>query len=170
MRIDDLFAGAHIDAPELFGADSPLSNPSLLVGAQLTRLEVDVLAGTVGVLFELRQVPALAGNTALLRVWGAAQQDWIRTSAVDRFTAWSLTGMAAERSDSGFHLVARFSPAGTLRILGESADLALLDAEPSPHAPAVPSDLTELLRFGIADGASTCRPIAVARSHISHGV
>lgn len=169
MRMNDLLAGAPADAQRLADDHDPLRRPRLLRGAQLTRIVDDVLSGTVGVLFELRQAPRLTGNTALLRVAGVSRQQWTRTAQADEFTAWSLTEATIHQSAEEFRFLARFSPAGALQLAGDSAELILLDALPAPLPVGGPQDLRQLLRFGIADETSECAPLAVARSRPTPG-
>ncbi|MDQ0726548.1 hypothetical protein [Microbacterium sp. W4I20] len=165
MKVNDVLAGVPIDAPELPDAANPFRHTELLVGAQVTRILVDVLAGSVGVLFELRQAPHLNANTGLLRVHGVAQQNWICTSAANEFTAWSITGATVHQRPAEFQISAQCLPAGALRIVGTSADFTLLDAAAASTAP--PDDQADgrgLLRFGVADENTPCAVVGIARS------
>lgn len=165
MRVNDVLAGAPIRAPDLPEEENPFRNTDLLVNAQLTRILVDVLAGTVGILFELRQAERLRANTALLRVSGVAQQNWICTTMANEFTAWSVTGATVYDRAGQFQFVAQCLPAGTLRVVGASAEFILLNAAAIASAPPVDlADPRELIRFGVADENTECEPVGVARS------
>ncbi|WP_046013703.1 hypothetical protein [Microbacterium sp. SA39] len=163
--MNDVLAGAPFQAPELTEAENPFRHTEVFDGAQVTRILVDVLAGTVGVLLELRQAEQLPANTALLRVTGVAQQNWICTAMADEFTAWSITGVVVHQRPGEFQLVAQCLPAGALRVVGASAEFILLDAAALAAAPPdYRADARELIRFGVADENTECRLVGVAHS------
>ena len=165
MKVNDLLIGAPCALPTLPDGENPFVNADALVDAQITRLVVDVLGGTVGVLLELRQSSRLRGNTALLRVTGVAQQNWICTRPANAFTAWSITGARVHQGEGEFHLVIDCLPVGTLRIVGAAADFALLEAASLGVAPPdYQSDPQALIRFGVADESTDVTPIGLARS------
>lgn len=165
MRVNDVLAVIPSEAPQLPEAENPFRHTELFEDAQVTRITVDVLAGTVGVLLELRQAERLPANTALLRVTGVAQQNWICTAMADEFTAWSITGAVVHQRPGEFQFVAQCLPAGALRIVGASAEFILLDAVALADAPPdYHADARELIRFGVANESTECRLIGVARS------
>jgi hypothetical protein len=165
MRVNDVLIGIPFEAPELPEVNNPFQHSELFDDAQVTRILVDVMAGTVGVLLELRQAEHLPGNTALLRVTGVAQQNWICTAMADELTAWSITGVVVHQRPGEFQLVAQCLPAGALRIVGASAEFVLLDAAALADAPPdYRADARELIRFGVANENTECRLIGVARS------
>lgn len=165
MKVNDLLIGDPSELPPLPSAENPFLHPDVLVDAQITRVIVDVLGGAVGVLLELRQSTRLRGNTALLRVTGVAQQNWIGSATANRYTAWSITNAAVHQTPHEVHVVADCLPVGTLRIVGTAADFTLLVAEAldvlPPDYRAAPSDL---VRFGIADESSECDPLGTVRT------
>lgn len=165
MKVEDLIIGTPLGAPELSDDESPFQNTQLLVGAQITRIVIDVLAGTAAALLELRHTLHHRANTGLLRVTGVAQQNWICTHAANEFTAWSITGATVYQRTGEFQLTAQCLPAGALRIVGTSADFLLLEASALGAAPPdYRADPRELIRFGIADENTECEVIGVARS------
>jgi hypothetical protein len=165
VKVHDLLIGIPRALPELPEAENPFLHADALIGAQITRIVVDVLGGTAGVLLELRQSPRLRGNTALLRVTGIAQQNWISTRTANEFTAWSITGATLRQLDSEFQLIADCLPVGTLRLIGTSADFTLLEASALDTAPPdYRADPRALIRFGIADESTDVEPIGTARS------
>lgn len=165
MNVADLLIGAPDELPILAKGEDPFVNIEALIDAQITRILVDVLGGTVGVLLELRQSPRLGGNTALLRVTGVAQQNWICSATANEFTAWSITRATTRQSEHEFQLVADCIPVGVLRLVGSAAEFILLKAN-SVHAapPDYRSDPRALIRFGVADESTQVEPIGVARS------
>lgn len=165
MKVHDLLIGIPRALPELPESENPFLHADALIGAQITRIVVDVLGGTAGVLLELRQSTRLRGNTALLRVTGIAQQNWISTRTANEFTAWSITGATLRQLESEFQLIADCLPVGTLRLIGTSADFTLLEASALDTSPPdYRADPSALIRFGIADESTDVEPIGVARS------
>ncbi|WP_435749225.1 hypothetical protein [Microbacterium sp. PMB16] len=165
MKVNDVLSGVPIDAPELPDSVNPFLRTELLVDAQITRILVDVMTGSVGVLLELRQALHLPANTGLLRVHGVAQQNWLCTSTANEFTAWSITGATVYQRPGEFQLAAQCLPAGALRVVGTSADFTLLDAAALASAPPdYRADARELIRFGVADENTQCEPVGIARS------
>lgn len=165
MKVNDLLIGVPGALPELPESENPFLDADVLIDAQITRIIVDVLGGAVGVLLELRQSTRLRGNTALLRVTGVAQQNWICTRTANEFTAWSITAATVYQNANEFHLVADCLPVGTLRLIGTSADFTLLEAGALGTAPPdYRTDPRAAIRYGIADESTELRPIGVARS------
>jgi len=165
VKVNDLLIGVPCALPELPESENPFLNAEALIGAQITRIVVDVLGGTVGALLELRQSTRLRGNTALLRVAGIVQQNWISTRTANEFTAWSITGASLRQLGSEFQLIADCLPVGTLRLIGTSADFTLLEAGALDTTPPESSaDPRTLIRFGIADESTDVEPIGTARS------
>ncbi len=165
MRVNDVLSGVPFAAPELPDAENPFLHTELFVHAQVTRILVDVMAGTVGILLELRHVDHLPANTALLRVTGVAQQNWICTATANEFTAWSITGATMHQRPGEFQFVAQCLPAGALRVVGSAAEFVLLEAATLATAPPdYLNDPRELIRFGVADGNTECEAVGVARS------
>lgn len=165
MKVNDLLIGVPSALPALPEEENPFLHPDALIDAQITRIVVDVLGGTVGVLLELRQSARLRGNTALLRVSGVAQQNWICTRTANEFTAWSITAASMHQGTHEFHLVADCLPVGTLRLIGASADFILLEAGALETAPPdYRTDPRAAIRFGIADETTELQAIGVARS------
>lgn len=168
MKVNDFLAGTPFGAAQLPESQDPFRHPDLLEDAQITRILVDVLGGTVGVLFELRQSARLPANTALLRVTGVAQQNWICTALVNEFTAWSITGAVVHQHAGEFQFVAQCLPAGALRVIGSAAEFVLLDASALASAPPdYRADARELIRFGIADENTDCTAVGVSRSVVA---
>lgn len=165
MKVNDYLAGAPFDAPTLPDEWNPFQHAELFEHAQVTRIIVDVMSGTVGILLELRQAEQLRANTALLRVTGVAQQNWICTASADEFTAWSIRGATVYQRAGEFQLVAQCLPAGALRVVGASAEFILLDAAALATAPPdYHSDPRELIRFGVATESTECEAVGVAYS------
>lgn len=165
MRVKDMITDSSLDAPELTDDENPFQNTQLLVDAQITRIVVDVLAGTAAVLLELRQSPRIRANTGLLRIAGVAQQNWVCTHSANEFTAWSITGATVYQRTGEFQLTAQCLPAGALRIVGTSAEFVLLEARALDTAPPdYRADARELIRFGVADENTDCDVVGVARS------
>jgi hypothetical protein len=165
MKVNDVIAGAPLHAPALADIEDPFLDPSLLNDAQITSIVVDVLAGTVGILLELRQTPHLRANTGLIRVTGVAQQNWICTTVANEFTAWSISGATVHSAPTEFQLTAQCLPTGMLRVVGTSAEFVLLDAGTLDAAPPdYRADSRELIRFGVADQNTDCEVVGVARS------
>lgn len=165
MRVNDVLSGVPFAAPELRDAENPFQHTELFVDAQITRIVVDVMRGTVGILLELRQADRLAANTAVLRVSGVAQQNWIATALANDFTAWSISGATVFQRPGEFQFVAHCLPAGALRIVGASAEFYLLEAVALPTALLDHlDDPRELLRFGMADESTECEAVGIARS------
>ncbi|WP_223627175.1 hypothetical protein [Microbacterium sp. EST19A] len=165
MRVNDVLSGVPFTAPELPDAENPFLHTELFVHAQVTRILVDVMTGTVGILFELRQVEHLPANTALLRVTGVAQQNWIATAMANEFTAWSISGARIHQRAGEFQFVAQCLPAGAVRVVGSAAEFILLEAAALPSAPPdYLNDPRELIRFGVADESTECEAVGVARS------
>lgn len=165
MQVKDVMLGVPLDAQDLSHGENPFSDMRLLVGAQVTRITVDVLAGTAAILLELRQASRLPATTGLLRIAGLAQQNWICTSGANEFTAWSITGTTFHQGTGEFHLTAQCLPAGALRIVGREAEFVLLHAVSLPAAPPdYRADSRELIRFGVADEDTECEVVGIARS------
>lgn len=165
MRVNDILSGVPFAAPDLPDAENPFLHSELFVHAQVTRILVDVMTGTVGILLELRQADRLPANTALLRVKGVAQQNWIATATVNEFTAWSITGATIHQRAGEFQFVAQCLPAGAVRVVGSAAEFILLEAAALASAPPdYLNDPRELIRFGIADENTECEAVGVARS------
>lgn len=166
MKVNDAIVGAPLSAPALSDAENPFLDPSILHGAQITLIVVDVLAGTVGILLELRQAPHIRANTGLIRVTGVAQQNWICTSVANEFTAWSITGATVHAAPTEFQLAAQCLPTGMLRVIGTSAEFVLLDAGALDVAPPdYRAGSRTLIRFGVADQNTDCEVVGVARSN-----
>ena len=165
MMVNDLLIGVPGELPRLPDEENPFLTADALVGAQITRILVDVLGGAVGVLLELRQSSRLRGTTALLRVTGVVQQNWLSTRTANEFTAWSITGFTVHQGEQEFQLVVDCLPVGTLRVVGSAADFTLLQARALDVAPPdYRSDPRALIRFGIANESTEVEPIGVARS------
>lgn len=165
MNVNDVLAGVPMRAPELRDTENPFLHPELFIDAQVTRIIVDVMTGTVGILLELRQAEHLRGNTALLRVTGVAQQNWICTAMANEFTAWSISGATVHQRPGEFQFVAQCLPAGALRLVGTSAEFVLLEAAALASAPPdYRADSRELIRFGVANENTECHAVGVARS------
>ncbi|QNA91846.1 MULTISPECIES: hypothetical protein [unclassified Microbacterium] len=165
MKVRDLLIGVPREFPSLQDEENPFLHADALIGAQITRVIVDVLGGAVGVLLELRQSTRLRGNTALLRVTGVAQQNWVCARTANEFTAWSITAAVVHQHEKEVQFVADCLPVGTLRIVGSAADFTLLDAAALPTAPPdYRADPRALIRFGIADESTEVELIGVARS------
>lgn len=165
MNVNDLLIGVPGALPPLPDGENPFLTDDALVGSQITRILVDVLGGTVGVLLELGQSTRLRGTTALLRVTGVEQQSWRCTPMADEFTAWSITGMTVQQRDDEFHLVIDCFPVGALLVVGAAADFTLLQtAAPDVAPPDDHFDPRALIRFGIADESTEVEPIGSARS------
>lgn len=165
MRVNDVLSGVPFAAPALPDAENPFRNTALFTDAQVTRILVDVMTGTVGILLELRQADHLPANTALLRVTGVAQQNWICTATANEFTAWSITGATVHQRPGEFQFAAQCLPAGALRVVGSSAEFILLEAAAFAAVPPdYRSDPRELIRFGTANENTECLPVGVARS------
>ena len=165
MRVNDVLSGVPFAAPTLPDAENPFRHSELFVDAQITRIVVDVMTSTVGILFELRQADRLPANTALLRVSGVAQQNWICTAMTNEFTAWSITGATIHQRPGEFQFVAQCLPAGALRIVGSSAEFVLLEAAALASAPPdYRNDARDLIRFGVANENTECEPVGLARS------
>ncbi|UUE21230.1 hypothetical protein [Microbacterium sp. J1-1] len=165
MNANDLLIGIPSGLQALPDAENPFLTPDALIDAQITRVIVDVLGGSVGVLLELRQSSRLRGNTALLRVKDVAQQNWLCTRTANEFTAWSITGSRVYAHEREFQLIIDCLPVGTLRIVGSAAEFVLLDAAGLDTAPPdYRSAPQSLVRFGVADETTPVEPIGVARS------
>ncbi|PVE96872.1 MULTISPECIES: hypothetical protein [unclassified Microbacterium] len=165
MKVNDVLAGVPFRAPDLDDAENPFLHTELFVDAQVTRILVDVMTGTVGILFELRQAERLRANTALLRVTGVAQQNWICTAMANEFTAWSITGATIHQRLGEFQFVAQCLPAGALRVVGSSAEFILLEASALATAPPdYRTDSHDLIRFGVANETTECEAVGIARS------
>lgn len=165
MNVNDLLIGIPSGLPSLPDAENPFLNPDALIDAQITRVLVDVLGGSVGVLLELRQSSRLRGNTALLRVQGVAQQNWLCTQTANEFTAWTVTGARVYQHEREFQLVIDCLPVGTLRVVGAAAEFVLLDADTlTADPPDYRSDSRALIRFGVANESTEVTPLGVARS------
>lgn len=165
MKVNDVLAGVPFRAPELHDSENPFLRTELFVDAQITRLIVDVMTGTVGILFELRQAEHLRANTALLRVTGVAQQNWVCTAMANEFTAWSISGVTVHQRPGQFQFVAQCLPAGALRVVGTSAEFVLLEAAALASAPPdYRADASDLIRFGVANENTECEAVGVARS------
>ncbi|MDF2559114.1 MAG: hypothetical protein K0R99_560 [Microbacterium sp.] len=165
MNVNDLLIGVRGELPELLDEENPFLGADALIGAQITRILVDVLGGTVGVLLELGQSTRLRGTTALLRVTGVVQQNWHCTPTANEFTAWSITGATVQERENEFHVVIDCSPVGALLVVGSAADFTLLHAAaPVVAPPDHPFDPRALIRFGIADESTEVEPIGGARS------
>lgn len=165
MKVNDLLVGDPRELPGLPDEENPFVDADALLDAQITRIIVDVLGGSVGVLLELRQSSRLRGNTAFLRVTGVAQQNWICTRTANEFTAWSITGVTVHQREKEFHLVADCLPVGTLRLVGSAADFTLLEAVALDTTPPdYRADPRALIRFGIADESTEVEAIGMARS------
>jgi hypothetical protein len=164
MKVYDYLAGAPFDAPELAVAENPFHDAGLLVDAQVNRILVDVLSGTVGIILELRQNERLPANTGLLRVMGVAQQNWIGTALADEYTAWSISGATIRQRPGEFQLVAQCAPAGALRVVGASAEFILLDAAFASAPLRHRTEASELIRFGVANESTDCAAVGFARS------
>lgn len=165
MMVNDLLIGVHDELPRLPDEENPFVTADALVDAQITRILVDVLGGTVGVLLDLGQTTRLRGTTALLRVTGAVQQNWRCTPTANEFTAWSITGVTMQQREEKFHVVIDCFPVGALLVVGSAADFTLLHAAAPDVAPLDhPFDRGALIRFGIADESTEVEPIGSARS------
>lgn len=165
MKVNDYLTGAPFEAPELADEANPFQHDELLIEAQITRIVVDVMSGTVGVLLELRQAPQFRATTALLRVTGVAQQNWICAVIANEFTAWSITGATVFQREGEFQLIAQCLPAGSLRIVGASAEFFLLESDALGAAPlGSRADARDLIRFGVAYENTECVVVGVARS------
>jgi hypothetical protein len=165
MKVNDLLIDVPCELPSLFDEENPFLNTDALIGAQITRILVDVLGGAVGVLLELRQSSHLRGSTAFLRITGVAQQNWLAARTANEFTAWSITSASVYQHDREFQLVADCLPVGTLRVVGAAADFTLLEAGALDSAPPdYQADPRAFIRFGIADESTEVEPIGVARS------
>ncbi|MDF2507453.1 MAG: hypothetical protein K0Q52_1312 [Microbacterium sp.] len=165
MMVNDLLIGVPGELPDLLDEENPFLSADALVAAQITRVLVDVLGGTVGVLLELGQSPRLRGTSALLRVTGVVQQSWRSTPTANEFTAWSITGVTVQQRENEFQVVIDCFPVGALLVVGSAADFTLLHAAaPEAAPPDHPFDPGALIRFGIADESTEVEPIGVARS------
>ncbi|WP_417506610.1 hypothetical protein [Microbacterium sp.] len=165
MNVNDLLIGVRGELPMLPDEENPFLSTDALVGAQITRILVDVLGGTVGVLLELGQSTRLRGTTALLRVTGVVQQNWRSTPTANEFTAWSISGLTVQQRDDEFHVVIDCFPVGALLVVGAAADFTLLHAvAPDVAPPDDHFDPRALIRFGIADESTEVEPIGSARS------
>ncbi|MGH3691884.1 MAG: hypothetical protein ACRDT7_17170 [Microbacterium sp.] len=165
MKISDLLLAVPGELPRLAENENPFVNPEALVGAQITRILVDVLGGRAGVLLELRQSSRLRGNTALLRVSAVRQQNWTCTSTANEFTAWSIMHASTRQYEDEFRVSVDCMPVGALRVVGASADFTLLDATALDITPPdYRSDPRALIRFGVADESTEATPIGVAYS------
>ena len=166
MQVKDLLFGVPSDLPGLHDSENPFVHADALVGAQLTRVVVDVLGGTVGVLLELRQSSRLRGTTALLRVTGVTAQDWAGSASANRYTAWSITDAAVHQASGEVRVVVQCRPAGSLRIIGTSAEFLLLTAHPNRAVP-LPADPGALLRFGVVDESTECDPLGAVHAPVA---
>ena len=165
MQVKDVMAGLVDHAPDLLEDQNPFRDLSLLIDAQITRITVDVLAGTAAILLELRHVAQLPATTGMLRIAGLAQQNWVCTTGVGEFTAWTITGTTVHQNDGEFHLTAQCLPAGALRIVGASAEFLLLQASTLTAAPPdYRADTREVVRAGVADENTYCEIVGIARS------
>jgi hypothetical protein len=164
MKVNDLLLGVPEDIPALPDAENPFLHADALVDAQITRIIVDVLGGAVGVLLELRRSTRLRGNTALLRVTGVAQQNWIGSTTANEFTAWSITGATVHQTSHEVHVTAQCLPVGTLRIVGTAADFTLLWAHALDAAPDFRAGARDLVRFGIANESTECDPVGAVHT------
>ncbi|MFK3676710.1 hypothetical protein ACI2IP_03205 [Microbacterium sp. NPDC090218] len=165
MNVNDLLVGVPSGLPALPDDENPFLHPDALIDAQITRVVVDVLGGSVGVLLELRQSSRLRGNTALLRVSGVAQQNWLCTRTANEFTAWSITGARVYQHEREFQLIIDCLPVGTLRVVGSAAEFLLLDAAAlAADPPDYRSDPQALIRFGVASESTEVEPLGIAHS------
>ncbi|MFS0892729.1 hypothetical protein [Microbacterium sp. 179-I 3D3 NHS] len=163
MRVHDLLSGLPSGIRSLGETEDPLRRPHLMVGGQVTRVVVDVIAATVHVLFELRQASRLPANTALLRVDGVVRQDWIRSAWTDDHTSWTITDATAHRRRQEVVFSVRCGEAGALRLVGASAEVVLLDVTGAAAPPSEPIDPRALARLTVADESSACEIVGVAR-------
>lgn len=161
MQVRDLLFGVPSGLPPLADTEDPFADALALVDAQVTRVILDIPAGVVGVLLELRQSTRLRGTTALLRVTGAVRQEWTGSASANRFTAWSITDAAVDRDLTAIRIALHCLPAGSLHLTGTAADFVLLSARPD-RTPPSSTDPAALLRFGVVDESTVCDPLGAA--------
>ncbi|WP_431806675.1 hypothetical protein [Microbacterium paraoxydans] len=166
MQVKDLLLGVPSGLPGLADAENPFVDALALVDTQVTRVVVDVLGGTVGILLELRQAPRLRGTTGLLRVAGVVRQEWTGSAAANRFTGWTITDAVIERDLTEIRIDLHCLPAGSLHVTGSTADFVLLAARPD-LTPPPPNDPEALRRFGEVDESAAADPLAAAHLRTS---
>lgn len=163
MQVKDVLFGVPSDLPALHDSENPFLDADALLDAQITRVVVDVLGGTVGVLLELRQSSRLRGTTAVLRVTGVVGQNWVGSASANRFTAWSITDATVHQAPGEVRVAVHCGPMGALHITGTSAAFLLLTAHPDLEVP-LPADPGSLLRFGVVDESTECDPLGAVHA------
>jgi hypothetical protein len=125
MRLEELL----LPDPALRGYASlpemdPLTESDALQEAQVLDVRFDVLAGVVGVLFELRQALQLReASTGVLVAQGVRELNWSGPDRDTPLTAWSV-GSSVPRTDGrlfGLSLILWPHPGARLSLMAESA-------------------------------------------------